>query len=43
MSFTFMCMKAEFTIMHLGRLDLKVVDDQYRKTLLDRVDLKGHL
>jgi len=43
MSFTFMCMKAEFTIKHLGRLDLNVVDDQYQKTLLGRVDLKGNL
>jgi len=43
MAFTFMSMKAEFTIKHLGRLDLKVVDDQYQKTHLGRVDLKGHL
>jgi len=38
-----MCMKAEFTIKYLGRLNLMVVDDQYQKTLLGRVDLKGHL
>jgi len=43
MSFTFMCVKVEFTIKHLGRLDLKVVDDQYQKTLLGLFDLKGHL
>jgi len=43
MAFTFMCMKVEFTIKHLFRLDLKVVDDHYQKTVLDRVDLKGHL
>jgi len=45
MSFTFMCMNAEFPIKDLGRLDLKEVQNKYLKTLLDRVDLKvkGHL
>jgi len=33
MSITFMRMKAEFTIMHLGRLDLKVLHDQYQNTV----------
>jgi len=43
MAFTFMFMRAEFTIKHLGRLDLNVVDDQYQNTLLGGVDRKGHL
>jgi len=43
MSFTFMCMKAEFTIKHLGRLELMVVDDLYHKTLLGGVHLMGLL
>jgi len=38
-----MFMKAEFTIKHLGRVELKVVYDQYSKNLLGRVDLNGHL
>jgi len=42
MSYAFMFMKAEFTLKHLGLLDLMVVDGQYQKTLLARVDLKGH-
>jgi len=37
-----MFMKVEFTIKHLGRLKLKLVDEQYQKTVLGRVDLKGH-
>jgi len=32
MSFTFMCMKAEFTIKHLGRQDIKIVQNFSRSS-----------